>query len=162
MNYNVDEIFEIAEQLERNGANFYREAAKIAPNDGARDLLLSLAAMEDEHEKTFALLRSQVVKEGERREAFYESDDTAAQYLQAFADTQVFHSAPFEDLKGTESMQEILEKAIMREKEAIVLFEGMRGSMRQQEDRDRVELIIRQEFEHISMLAEEMRRLRAG
>ena len=162
MKFNVDEIFEIAEQLERNGAEFYRKAAQIAPNDHARDLLNSLAAMEDEHERTFAQLRAQVVKEDERREAFYEGDDTAAMYLQAFADTQVFSSAPFEDLKGTESLREILDKAILREKEAIVLFEGMRGSMHQPEDRDRVELIIRQEFEHISMLAEEMKRLPAG
>ena len=27
-NFNADEIFEIAEQIERNGANFYRTAAE--------------------------------------------------------------------------------------------------------------------------------------
>ena len=46
MKFNVDEIYEIAEQLERNGAKFYRQAARIAPNDKARELMNSLAAME--------------------------------------------------------------------------------------------------------------------
>jgi rubrerythrin len=47
LQFNADEIFIMAEQIERNGALFYRAAAKN--NSSANDLLLSLAEMEDEH-----------------------------------------------------------------------------------------------------------------
>ena len=58
MPFNADEVFEMAEQIERNGAKFYRAAAKKFPS--LRDVLLELAAMEDDHEKTFAAMRGQL------------------------------------------------------------------------------------------------------
>lgn len=58
--FNADDIFEIAGQMERNGARFYRTAATAVNDNKARDFLLSLATMEEEHEKTFAQMRSQL------------------------------------------------------------------------------------------------------
>ena len=52
--FNADDIFEIAEQLERNGATFYRTAAGAVTDADAKGFLLKLAEMEDAHEKTFA------------------------------------------------------------------------------------------------------------
>ena len=52
--FNADEIFEMAEQIERNGAAFYREAAGITSDADVKEMLLSLAAMEEGHQKTFA------------------------------------------------------------------------------------------------------------
>ena len=52
--FNADETFEIAEQIERNGAEFYKKAADLAPDDAARDLFLELTAMEERHEKKIA------------------------------------------------------------------------------------------------------------
>ena len=58
MPFNADEVFEMAEQIERNGARFYRTAAEKFPE--VNPLLLELAAMEDKHEKTFAAMRSEL------------------------------------------------------------------------------------------------------
>jgi len=41
--FNADEIFEIAEEIERNGAKFYRDAAQNAKNASIKELLLDLA-----------------------------------------------------------------------------------------------------------------------
>ena len=60
--FNFDEVFEIAEQIERDGARFYRSAADKFSDSTARDKLLELAAMEDKHEKTFAAIRSELKK----------------------------------------------------------------------------------------------------
>ncbi len=54
MPFNADEVFEMAEQIERNGARFYRAAAKKIPE--VSQVFSDLAAMEDEHEKTFAAI----------------------------------------------------------------------------------------------------------
>ncbi|MCH7559530.1 MAG: rubrerythrin, partial [Planctomycetes bacterium] len=58
MPFNADEVFEMAEQIERNGAKFYRAAAKKFPE--LSQVLSDLAVMEDEHEKTFAAMRAEL------------------------------------------------------------------------------------------------------
>ena len=61
VNLNAFEIFEIAERIERNGAMFYRKAAHMFfDNENVRKILLEIAAMEDEHERTFAKMRRQL------------------------------------------------------------------------------------------------------
>ena len=53
IDFNADEVFEIAEQIERNGAKFYRTSAKNISDVNNKNFLIQLAEMEDEHEKTF-------------------------------------------------------------------------------------------------------------
>lgn len=47
LDFNADEIFQIAEQIERNGARFYRSAALLGFDKGTKQKLLELAKMED-------------------------------------------------------------------------------------------------------------------
>jgi rubrerythrin len=56
--FNADEVFEMAEQLERNGAKFYHDAAEGDVGQSNKQMLLDLAAMEEAHEKTFKCFRS--------------------------------------------------------------------------------------------------------
>ena len=56
--FSADEVFAVAEDIERNGAVFYRDAAKKTKDAGARKFLEELAAMEDNHLKTFAAMRA--------------------------------------------------------------------------------------------------------
>ena len=51
--FNANDIFEIAKQIEINGAKFYREAANRVDEDAHKQFLLGLAEMEDSHEQTF-------------------------------------------------------------------------------------------------------------
>ncbi len=43
--FNADEIIEMAEEIERNGAKFYREAAKNASAKKTKHMLLDMSAM---------------------------------------------------------------------------------------------------------------------
>ena len=58
ISFSADEIFEMAEEIERNGAGFYREAAKNTSDKEIKQMLLELADMEDEHLTTFQQMRS--------------------------------------------------------------------------------------------------------
>ena len=49
LHYNLAEVFEIAEQIEKNGAAFYRRAADICESDMVQKFLLLLADQEEEH-----------------------------------------------------------------------------------------------------------------
>ncbi len=160
MKFNVDEIFEMAEHIERNGAKFYRQAAGIVANPQGKELLLGLAAMEDEHEKTYAEMRQRVNPTGQR-DTVYEGDESAVQYIRAWADKNVFDidASIYESLKGNETLLEIIGKAIQREKETIIFFEGMKESLSDDGDRKNVEQIIREEVLHISILTKERKAL---
>ena len=161
MKFNVDEIFEMAEHIERNGAQFYRRAAGIVQDPKGKELMLGLAAMEDEHEKTYAEMRLRVNPAGQQRDTVYEGDDSAVQYIRAWADKNVFDidASIFESLKGTETLVEIINKAIQREKETIIFFTGLKESLSSDEDRENVERIILEEVQHISILTKERKAL---
>ncbi len=45
--FNADEVFAVAEDIERNGAVFYRDAARKTKSIAAKEFLEGLAAMED-------------------------------------------------------------------------------------------------------------------
>ena len=55
--FNAGEIFEMAMEIERNGAKFYRKAAHGEAGKTSRFMLLRLADMEVQHERTFAAMR---------------------------------------------------------------------------------------------------------
>ena len=74
MDFNIDEIFELAEQMERNGAKFYRAAAEAISDKEQQQQLVELALMEDEHERTFSGMR-ELLSSVEKRESTYEGDD---------------------------------------------------------------------------------------
>ena len=159
--FNIDEIFELAEQIERNGARFYRSAADRMDTPDQRQLLGELALMEDEHERTFAGMRKQLAS-GLERDSVYEVDDQAKQYLWAWVENAVFDMSqdPLAVLK-TADIREILQVAIGREKESIVFYEGLKGGVDVEGDRAKVDAIISEEMKHIGLLMKQLRALSA-
>ncbi len=154
ISFNADEIFEMAEQIERNGAKFYRKAAESIADDD-RDLLLRLAAMEDEHERTFAAMRGQL-SEDEKTPITFDPDNEAALYLQAMADGKVFKSDPSEALSGDESIQDILKTAIGLEKDSIVFYASMKDVVPKSAGKEKVDAIIKEEIGHIVDLTKQL------
>ncbi|MBI4764447.1 MAG: ferritin family protein [Deltaproteobacteria bacterium] len=149
--FNADDIFEMAQQLERNGAQFYRKAAASLKDQTARELLFRLAGMEDEHEKTFAQMRSQL-NDSEKTSTVFDPQGEAAGYLKALADTRVF----FEKKIDTSSLEEILKEAITAEKDSIVFYLGMRNAVPEKLGRSRLDEIINEEMGHIRQLSKEL------
>ena len=78
--FNADDILEMAEQIEQNGAKFYRKSADGVNDPSSRQLLLNLAAMEDEHEKTFAAMRADL-SAAEKETHTFDPENEAALYL---------------------------------------------------------------------------------
>jgi rubrerythrin len=156
--FNPDEILEMAEQIERNGARFYRQAAQGAQDVGIRELLQGLAAMEDGHEKLFANMRANLKKE----EIDFNADEQASSYLNAWADGHVFDikSDPVTRIKDQKNMEGILNVAIDLEKESIVFYLGMQNGVNNKTYRDRIEEIIKEEMKHIVSLSTKLSSLK--
>jgi rubrerythrin len=151
--FNADEIFEMAMQIERNGVRFYRLAAEgtIDPND--RQLLLELATMEQDHERTFAEMKDALAT-SEKLSATFDPYGEGASYLRAMANGNVFDvkADPHDFFSGQKSREDILRKAIDLEKDSIVFYLGMRDMVPPRLGRDKVEHIIREEMRHIVSL----------
>lgn len=153
--FNADEIFEIAEQLERNGNKFYRDAAGAVEEEAHRKLLVSLADMELDHEKTFHAMRAELSAK-EKADTVFDPEGEAVLYLRALADTRVF----FEKELDLSTMENILKAAIEAEKDSIVFYLGMKNAVSEKMGQDRMEAIIKEEMSHIRLLSRELVQLK--
>ena len=152
--FNADEIFEMAEQMERNGESFYKKAAASIQDAVQKELLLKLADMEVEHEKTFKNMRKDLSAAAKSATVF-DPDGEAALYLRALVDTRVF----FEKQVDVSSMEKILKAAIEAEKDSIVFYLGMKNAVPEKFGQDRIEGIIKEEMGHIRLLSRELAQL---
>ena len=145
--FSADEVFEMAEQLEQNGAKFYRDSAAAITEEKNKKILLGLAAMEDEHEKIFAEMRATLTS-GERESTTFDPEEETLAYLKALVDTRVF----FKKEIDTSSMKEILKAALVAEKDSIVFFMGLKEMVPKNLGKNRLEGIIKEEMSHIKLI----------
>ncbi len=149
--FTADDVFEMAEQMEKNGAKFYRTAAASVSNPDEKQMLLDLAAMEDDHEKTFAALRGEL-KGAEKAQTVFDPEGESVLYLRALADTRVF----FDKEINTDSLESILKDAIVAEKDSIVFYLGMKEMVPEKMGKDKMDVIIKEEMGHIRLLSQKL------
>ncbi len=161
LDFNPDEILEMAQQIERNGFHFYHQAAKGVKNPGSAQLLLKLAAMEEVHERIFARMRAELT-EAEKKKKIFDPEDQTTSYLRAWADAHVFdvRADPAEKLTGKEKVEDILRMAIGLEKDSIVFYLGMKEMMPERLGRGKIDGIIKEEMRHVNDLSREFETLR--
>ena len=149
--FTADDVFEMAEKLERNGNQFYREAAQNTDNPEYKKLLVGLADMEVQHEKTFVDLRSEL-SGNEKTATVFDPQNESALYLRALADTKVF----FEKKIDFSSIKSVLKAAILAEKDSIVFYLGIKEVVPEKYGKDKLDKIIKEEMGHIKLLSKEL------
>ncbi len=149
--FNIDEIFEIAVQMEKNGLEFYQKAADEANDPDVKKLLQDLAKMEVQHRKTFSNLRTELI-EAKEIDSFYDPQGEGVLYLQAIANTQVF----FERKIDISSFEAVLKEAVMAEKDSIVYYLGMKEVLTSADAKSKMESIISEEMSHVRILNEKL------
>ena len=159
LQYNADELFEIAEQIERNGAKFYEKAADITKEEKGKELLLTLASWETQHEKLFSMMRDSLSTK-DKAKALADRDDQAVKYLQAVADTHIFNVREASNiLQGNENMKDILDIALGFEKDTIVFFLAMKELVPKSLGKDKVDGILGEEMHHVQIISEHIKAL---
>jgi len=155
--YNADEILQMAEQIERNGARFYRKASEVVRDETVAKSLLHLAAWEDGHEKVFASMRRDLT-EFERQPTVFDPEGETSLYLRALADGHVFDVRvdAAESLTGAETLEDILRLAIGQEKDSIIFYLGLREIIPEKAGRDKIDAVIQEEMRHIGFLNKEI------
>lgn len=149
--FNIEEIFEMAEQIERNGARFYRSAAETVDKPEEKTFLMDLAEREDEHDEVFQTLRAALTVNYKDNSA-YDPGSESIQYLRVLADARVF----FDKDINTSSMEAILKSAILIEKDSIAFYLGLKDVITEKRDKNTIDTIINEEMQHIRLLGTEL------
>ena len=151
--FNVNEVFEMAIQIEANGANFYRKAAELQQDPDNKAFLEKLARMEDKHKATFEAMRKNI-SEGEKQETVFDPANELSMYLKAMADNHGGEGDPdiVESFTGEEPIEEIINTAIGLEKESILFYLGLKDLVPAKYGHDKLDNIIKEEKLHIAQL----------
>jgi rubrerythrin len=155
--FNADEVFEMAEQIERNGAAYYRKAAENFRGLDLSKVLLDLAAMEDDHERTFRAMRLELPPKLRTQDKFDPTGEGAL-YLHAMVHGKVFEpkADPARKLAMAEKPDDILRTAIEMEKNSIVFYLTVKKMVRMAAGQVRIDEIIEQEMGHIATLSRQL------
>lgn len=153
--FSADEIFAMAEEIEKNGERFFRESAGKIKEAEAITLLFKLADMELEHQKVFQALRSSL-SAADKKAMTFDPHNEAGLYLASLAKTKVF----FEKKIETSELVEILKAALAAEKDSIAFYLGMKDLVPSTSSKASIEDIIKEEMKHIRILSERLSALK--
>jgi len=158
--FDIDEVFEMAEEIERNGARLYKKAAENAADKNVKKLFVDMAAMEQGHLETFKQMRKRLTDK-EKRHVSFDPDNQAALYVQAMARSRGSEGMKNDTDKftGNEPAKEVLEAALEAEKESVLFYFGLRSMTRHQSDKDRIEAIIEEELGHVTAIHDRLEAL---
>ena len=149
---NAIEVFEIAQQIERNGSMFYRKAAELFSESDISNKFLELADWEIRHEQVFKNIGQEIFKLNKNKATSNlekkEFDPKLMACLAVFGTV----SDPIYKLKSITKITEALKAAIEKEKDSIAFYEGLKDFIVDRNDQDKVDAIIKEETHHIKIL----------
>ncbi len=149
--FNADDVLKIAEQIEDNGADFYKKASETIADSYYKKFLLDLSTMEVFHKKIFADMRA-VLSEKEKKPTVFDPNEESVLYLKSLADLRVFYQKDMD----VSTIEGILTAAIAAEKDSIVFYLGMKDLVPEKLGKDKIDAIINEEKKHIIMLGQEL------
>ena len=144
----------IAMEMERRGESFYRRAAKVSKDPETVDMLLHLAADEQNHREQFERLYKQAQGSGVSSAAY---DDETNAYLTAIAAEIVFPQGLMGlRSEGFENPEAVLMHAINSEKDSILFYSELKEHSADDDARKVFDEIIRQERGHMFRLQRQL------
>ena len=144
----IDSLLSVAIAIETNGAEYYRDAADIAPAE-MRDEFLLFAEVEDKHAKKFESMKNDLAEDN-KKIVRLELTEQQEKYFQCIVNNAAFitpGAAP--KLTGNETMGELLKNAIDDEKDTIVFYQCLRNAIKDDKLVSIIGLIIDEELGHM-------------
>ena len=161
--FNAESIFEIGVQIEKNGRQFYLEAAQNTSDTSIQLLFTELAAWEEQHVKFFEDLKAGL-SDNMREDALFDPDDEMYSYLEAAASNHVFVASSDEIsalAAQCNSPVKALDMAIAFEKDSVVYYTTMKKTVAEHMGRDKIDKLVDEELRHIALLNSRKKRLQS-
>jgi rubrerythrin len=150
---NADMIFEIAQKIEARSARFYRDAARKMDSPRKREFLTELAIMEEGHIADFGEIRKTVAELEAGLETAQENV-ILTPFLEAMMRLLItdLNTTSEESSLNFQSVKDILLTAIGMEKDSIIFYLAMKDGIPAGPERNKIDIILVQEKEHLTLL----------
>ncbi len=150
--FSINEIIELAVQIEKKGYTFYNKALERKNlSSNSKELLKKLRDDEIVHEQTFKKMRTELDQE----EITLSGDwQEVSNYLRTISDSHIF-SEPDAAIKLATSVKnekELIENAIQFEKDTLLFFNSIYEEIKDQTVRKILKKIIDEEESHVEKL----------
>ena len=147
--FSVADIREIAVQIERNGEAAYRQAAELVSDQTIAEIFNWMADEEKRHALWFSTIEAAEALSEEQ----VELEQMGRQLLQEMVADQTF-SLDKKLLAQTPAFAEALEQARLFEKDTVMFYEFLLNLISEEQPRQELERVIREEQRHIDQLEE--------
>lgn len=156
--YTIDDIRDIAIQIERNGEAAYRSAGKKATDAQLAGLLEWMADEEHRHAKWFEnmALRDRIVLPEHR-----DMEAMGRSLLQEMVKNQTF-SLNGEQLETADNVDELLAQSMDFEHDTILFYDMLKSFVEDKQTAAQLDMIIDEEREHVNLLKKLRKRLSDG
>ncbi|MBD3393678.1 MAG: hypothetical protein GF418_16240 [Chitinivibrionales bacterium] len=146
------EILETAIGIEHRASTFYAEAAGNASDQQTAERLNALAAMEQDHERTFTRMRDALPPESD--EGFLDRGDEMLALIQVGRTYYGWEgkAGPGKSLTGRESRPDLLRYALDAEEHTVEFYSRLKTFCDVPEDREHIERIVREEQQHVAAI----------
>jgi rubrerythrin len=155
--FNIFEILQIAEEVERKAARFYVRAAEQCGDEVLRSVCFTLAGWRARHQEAWARTRRAF---SERTGEFgrFDPDDYVGSNPQVMAGLSCFASDSMccHSLARHVSHDDILQDAIQRAMHVIIFYRGLKDFTRTPDCRIVIDNMIGEEQRHIRLLAQSL------
>lgn len=154
--FSADEVYQMAQEMERNGMAYYSKAADVFSDPEQKKMFQDLVKMEEKHLEDFTAMRDQFHDDND--DMVIDIDNQSGMYLAAITDGTVFDvkEDPTEFIKPDSDIVTILKKAIELEKNSIIFYIGLKDSVPTKSGKEKVEAIIQQEIGHIAKISDKI------
>ncbi len=157
--YSVNEVIEMAVQIEKNGFAFYHEASKRKDlNTEAVEFITFLRDQELNHEKSFLNLRDQLDLEVLELSTDWE---LVSEYLKTIVDGRIFNSdySAIQLAANAKDIHGVVDNAITFEKDTLLFFHAISDNISNPKTKDVLRKIINEEVSHVLKLNDFKKRL---
>jgi len=151
--YSAEEILDIACNVERNGASFYKQAADRFNEPKIKELFENLATWEVSHEQLFEQMKAKV-KSSKVQMGEFDPEEYMQINAKAMASLSIFSIQPMPG-KGSYNIQnknEALRMALKFEQDTVRFFNGLKHFSKNTEGLEKIDDIINEEQKHIRII----------
>lgn len=159
--FNAAEVFQIAVEIKERCAAYYEKAQGAIEDPQIKRLFERLAQEETEHKAKIESLKAKVPANA-WKPTVSDPHQELDLYIQMMADQHVFSSVEDLDkrLAEVKSAKDALRLALQIEKDSVIFFLGMQEATCEGKDRDLLDLLIKEEQDHVRRLSLEARKLK--
>ena len=150
--YSINEVIEMAVQIEKNGYAFYHEATKRKDLDAkAKEFIEYLRDQELDHEKTFLNLRGELEMEILELSPDWEM---VAEYLKTIVEGRIFNNefSAIQLASSAKDLMGVVDNAITFEKDTLLYFHAISDGIANPKTKAILRKIINEEVTHVLKL----------